>query len=58
MIILLHYHYCNFVITTNNSAIVIIFNTTSKLLGKKFQSSIALTLSLKNVDKERSEIRS
>ena len=41
------------VITINNSAIVIIFNTTSKLLGKKSQSGIALTtIFIEIVDKE------
>ena len=57
MIILPHYHYWftwpgDAVITINNSAIVIIFCTTSKLLGKKSQSSIALTLFIEIVDKE------
>ena len=40
------------VITINNSAIVIIFNATSKLLGKKSQSGIALTIFIEIVDKE------
>ena len=39
-------------ITINISAIVIIFNTTLKLLGKKFQSGIALTVFIEIVDKE------
>ena len=38
------------VITINNSAIVIIFNTTSKWLCKKSQSGIALTLFIEIVD--------
>ena len=40
------------VVAINNSAIVISFNTTSKLLGKKSQSVIALTLFIEIVDKE------
>ena len=40
------------VITINNSAIVIIVNTTSKLLCKKSQSGIALILFIEIVDKE------
>ena len=40
------------VVTINNSAIVINFNTTSKLLGKKSQSVIALTFFTEIVDKE------
>ena len=40
------------VITINNSAIVIFFNTTSKWLCKKSQSGIALTLFIAIVDKE------
>ena len=40
------------VITINNSAIVIIFNATSKLLGKKSQSGFALTIFIEIVDKE------
>ena len=40
------------VITINNSAIVIIFSTTSKWLCKKFQCSIALTFFIEIVDKE------
>ena len=40
------------VITMNNPAIVIILNVISKLLGKKFQSGIALTLLIENLDKE------
>ena len=38
--------------TINNSAIVIIFNTTSEWLCKKSQSGIALTLFIEIVDKE------
>ena len=40
------------VTSINNSAIVIILNTTSKWLCKKSQSGIALTLFIKIVDKE------
>ena len=38
--------------TINNSTVVIIFSTTSKLLGKKPQSGIALTLFIEILDKE------
>ena len=40
------------VITINNSAIVIIFSTTSKWLWKKSQCGTALTLFIEIVDKE------
>ena len=40
------------VITINDLAIVIIFNTTSKWLFKKSQSGIALTLFIESVDKD------
>ena len=43
---------CDVVITMNNSAIVIIFNTTSKWLLKESQCGIALTLFIEIVDKE------
>ena len=51
--LLIHLNYpADVVIMINNSAIVIIFSTTSKLLAKKSQSSIALTLFIEIVDKE------
>ena len=40
------------VITINDLAIVIIFNTTSEWLCKKSQSGIALTLFIESVDKD------
>ena len=53
--LLIHLNYpADVVITINNSAIhvVIIFNTNSKLLSKKFQSGIALTFFIEIMDKE------
>ena len=51
--LLIHLNYPgDVVITINNSAIVIIFSTTSKLLGMKSQSRIALTLFIEIVNKE------
>ena len=53
ILLLIHLNYPGDVaITINNSAIAIIFNTTSKLLGKKSQSGIALTLFIEIMDKE------
>ena len=51
--LLIHLNYpADAVFTINNSSIVIIFNTTSKLLRKKSQSDIALTFFIEIVDKE------
>ena len=51
--LLIHLNYsADAIITLNNSSIVIIFNTTSKLPRKKSQSGIALTLFIEIVDKE------
>ena len=51
--LLIHLNYpADVVITINNSAIVIIFNTTSKLLRTKSRSGTALTLFIEIVDKE------